>query len=279
MTDVALVDPAQELARADRMARTAELFERAGRAPQNERDRLLEEIILLNRCVADSIARRYGERGISADDLRQTAYEGLVKAVQRFDPTRQRDLLTFAVPTIRGELRRYFRDHGWVVRPPRGIQELQQRIRATTDRLSHELGRDPDAGEVAEALGVSVAEYHRALATDGCFQPASLDQPFTEDGATIGDRLTDQTDQQAAADARVMLADALQELNEREKTLIYLRFFEEQTQAEIGAQLGVTQMHVSRLLSAVNQKLRARIENGAAACPLRRRGGRIGAAA
>ncbi|MFS3129816.1 sigma-70 family RNA polymerase sigma factor [Nocardioides sp. Bht2] len=260
------------------MARTAELFDKASCASAEERTRLLDEVILLNRCVAESIAHRYSERGISADDLRQTAYEGLVKAVHRFDPARQKDLLTFAVPTIRGELRRYFRDHGWVVRPPRGIQELQQRIRATTDQLTHDLGRDPDTDEVAAALDVSVAEYHSALATEGCFQPASLDQPFT-DGGAIGDRIASDVDEQSAAEARVLLANALRQLNEREKRLIYLRFFEEQTQAEIGRQLGVTQMHVSRLLTAVNQKLRQRIENSPTACPLRIRGAGLGAAA
>lgn len=279
MTEITRFNPAHELTRTDRMARTAELFERASCASTQERAELLDEIILLNRCVAESIAHRYSERGISADDLRQTAYEGLVKAVHRFDPARQKDLLTFAVPTIRGELRRYFRDHGWVVRPPRGIQELQQRIRVTTDRLTHELGRDPDAAEVAEALDVSVAEYDSALATEGCFQPASLDQPLTDDGGAIGDRIASDVDEQSAAEARVLLANALRQLNEREKRLIYLRFFEEQTQAEIGRQLGVTQMHVSRLLTAVNQKLRQRIESSPTACPLRVRGAGLGAAA
>ncbi|WP_343996152.1 sigma-70 family RNA polymerase sigma factor [Nocardioides dubius] len=241
------------------MTRTAELFEQAAQVTEDERAALLEEIILLNRCVAESIAYRYNDRGIAADDLRQTAYEGLVKAVHRFDPAQQKDLLTFAVPTIRGEIRRYFRDHGWMVRPPRGVQELQQRIRTTTDQLSHDLGREPSPTEVAEALEISVDDYQDALATDGCFQPASLDQPIGEDGAPVGERIADEDTEQSAAEARVLLSSALRELTEREKKLVYLRFFEGQTQAEIGAQLGVTQMQVSRLLSAINRKLREQI--------------------
>ncbi|CAM3157270.1 sigma-70 family RNA polymerase sigma factor [Nocardioides dubius] len=248
-----------ELSRVERMTRTAELFEQAAQVTEDERAALLEEIILLNRCVAESIAYRYNDRGIAADDLRQTAYEGLVKAVHRFDPAQQKDLLTFAVPTIRGEIRRYFRDHGWMVRPPRGVQELQQRIRTTTDQLSHDLGREPSPTEVAEALEISVDDYQDALATDGCFQPASLDQPIGEDGAPVGERIADEDTEQSAAEARVLLSSALRELTEREKKLVYLRFFEGQTQAEIGAQLGVTQMQVSRLLSAINRKLREQI--------------------
>lgn len=277
MAEIARNNSANELTRVERMARTAQLFERASGATADERAALLEEIILINRCVAESIAHRYNERGIASDDLRQTAYEGLVKAVHRFDPSHQKDLLTFAVPTIRGELRRYFRDHGWMVRPPRGVQELQQRIRSTADRLTHDLGRDPSPVEVADALEVSVEEYHDALATDGCFQPASLDQPIGEDGAPIGERIAGEDTEQSAAEARVLLSSALRELTPREKQLVYLRFFEGQTQAEIGAQLGVTQMQVSRLLSAVNRKLRERIEGRPARVPARSAG--IGIAA
>ncbi|RYP79555.1 sigma-70 family RNA polymerase sigma factor, partial [Nocardioides guangzhouensis] len=109
-----------------------------------ERQRLLDEVVLLNADVAESVASRYRGRGIPTDDLRQVAYEGLVKAVHRFDPARRHDFLSFAVPTIRGEVQRYFRDQGWTVRPPRRIQDLQWRLHRAIEELSQDLGREPN---------------------------------------------------------------------------------------------------------------------------------------
>ena len=132
---------------------------------------------------------RYRGRGVATEDLFQVAYEGLTKAVQRFDAERRKDLLTFAVPTIRGELQRYFRDLGWTVRPPRRIQELQGRANQTFARLSQDLGREPTPDEVAAELGITPQEYRDSEAALGCFTPTSLDQPAGESTATVGDPL------------------------------------------------------------------------------------------
>jgi RNA polymerase sigma-B factor len=245
------------LPREQRMTLTAELLGRLPRASDEQRDEILEEVILLNRCVAESIAVRYAGRGIASDDLRQVAYEGLVKAVQRFDPESGKDLLTFAVPTIRGELRRHFRDHGWSVRPPRRIQELQQRINRADEDLRQRLGREPTTDEVAEDLGIEVAEYDRAMEAYGCFSPTSLDQPTGIDGGrSLGETLVEEAPETSASEARLTLAPVVRELPARDRRILYLRFFEDRTQSEIGDELGVTQMQVSRLLSGIFDKLR-----------------------
>lgn len=249
--------------RDSRISRTAELFARLDGAAPHVREEILDEIILINRPVAESIAARYIGRGIAPEDLRQTALEGLVKAVHRFDPTRDRDLLSFAVPTIRGEVRRYFRDHGWSVRPPRRIQELQQRISRASEALGHELGREPAANEMAAELGVERSEFESAIEAYGCFQPTSLDQPQSrEDGRTAGDFLPADQNEEAAAEARLTLEPVLRQLPERDRRILYLRFYEDRTQKEIGNDLGVTQMQISRLLTGIYSRLRDGIEHG-----------------
>lgn len=246
-----------------RICRTVELFEQLDDLGSKTRDEVLNEIILINRPVAESIASRYFGRGIPPEDLRQTAYEGLVKAVHRFDRAKERDLLSFAVPTIRGEIRRYFRDHGWSVRPPRRIQELQQRIGRVNEILGQELGREPGVDEIVSGLGVERADFEAAVEAYGCFQPRSLDQPQgEEDGWTASDQLpADQTDQ-AAAEARLILAPVVRALPARDRRILYLRFFEDRTQEEIGREIGVTQMQVSRLLAGILGRLREGIDDG-----------------
>ena len=252
-------DPDCGLTRSERGEQTAVLLRAAHRTDDaEEAEALRERVVLINRGVADAVANRYRNRGVPLDDLRQVAYEGLTKAVRRFDPTLRNDLLTFAVPTIRGELQRYFRDQGWTVRPPRRIQETQGRLNAVADRLSHDLGREPDDDEVAAALQISPAEYRESVAAFGCFQPTSLDQPAGADSTTaIVDLLADEDEHDAeAAEARVALAPVVRRLPERDQRILYLRFFEDLTQEEIGRDLGVTQMQVSRLLSRILGTLR-----------------------
>jgi RNA polymerase sigma-B factor len=230
------------------------------------RQRLLDEVILLNRGVADAVASRYRRRGVPIEDLQQAAYEGLVKAVNRWDSSHGRPLLTYAVPTIRGELQRHFRDHGWTVRPPRRVQELQWQVTACISELTQDLGRDPTDAEVRAQLGITEEEYADAMTAFGCFQPTSLDQPVGgEAAATLGDLIADQAaddggvDHLAAADARATLGPVVRSLPSRDRRIIYLRFFEEQTQEQIGEELGVTQMQVSRLLSRILRDLRGAI--------------------
>ncbi len=246
------------VSRAERSRRTAELFDlvRAETDP-DRRTRLLDEVILLNRGVAEAVASRYQGRGLSQDDLVQVAYEGLTKAVQRFDPETRNDLLTFAVPTIRGELLRHFRDRSWSVRPPRRVQELRWKVSQQAADLEQELGHPPSAVELQAALGISEDEYAEAVQAAGAFQATSLDQPATADSQTsLGDLIPGDDVDSAATEARVILSPVVRRLPERDRRLLQLRFFEDMTQAEIGRDLGVTQMQVSRHLHRILDGLR-----------------------
>ncbi|HYF73520.1 MAG TPA: sigma-70 family RNA polymerase sigma factor, partial [Nocardioides sp.] len=162
------------LTRQERSDQTAALLRaaHATTAGPDERDELLGRVVVINRGVAEAVAARFRNRGVAQDDLVQVAYEGLTKAVRRFDPELRNDLLTYAVPTIRGELQRYFRDQGWTVRPPRRIQELQWRVGQVRERLTQGLGREPGGDEIAGELGISVEDYRDAAAAFGCFQPS-----------------------------------------------------------------------------------------------------------
>ncbi|GAA2135269.1 SigB/SigF/SigG family RNA polymerase sigma factor [Nocardioides koreensis] len=248
-------------ARASRRAETARLLDEASRtdSPQ-ERTALHDEVIRINMQVAGEIARRYHNRGIPGDDLDQVANLGLVKAVHGFDPSHGADFLSFAVPTIRGEIRRYFRDFGWTIRPPRSVQELQTKITAAEGELYQSLGRSPRPSEVAAHLGVDLELVLDSLAANGCFAPVSLDTPLAEGESGPGDRLGGVDPGFASAEARVALKSVMSGLTPRERRILEMRFFGGCTQAEIGAEVGVTQMQVSRLLSRLLTRLRKRME-------------------
>ena len=163
------------LSESRRRLETARLLSRA-RASQGERRRRYEdEVIRLNMRVAGEVARRYHGRGIASEDVDQVAYLGLVKAVRGFDPTRGDDFLSYAVPTLRGEIQRYFRDAGWAVRPPRSVQEVQAKVTRAEAELSQRLGRTPRSSEIAVHLDVPLTLVLDAQAASGCFFPASLD--------------------------------------------------------------------------------------------------------
>ncbi len=251
------------VSRAERSERTAALLDRAAGCPPDERHALLEEVILLNRGVAEAVASRYQGRGLARDDLVQVAYEGLTKAVRRFDPATRNDLLTFAVPTIRGELLRHFRDHSWSVRPPRRVQELQWRVNQKIEELEQRLGHQPSDAEIKSAMGLSDEDYREAMEAFGCFQPTSLEQPASPgSSATLGDFIPEEDTESAASEARVVLSPVVRRLSERDRRILQLRFVEDLTQAEIGADLGVTQMQVSRLLSRILEDLRDELTGG-----------------
>lgn len=248
------------LTRRERSERTAELLERSRGADEETRRAILEEVVLINRGVAEAVASRYRNRGIAQDDLVQVAYEGLTKAVMRFDPELRNDLLTYAVPTIRGELQRYFRDQGWTVRPPRRVQELQWRVNHAIEELGQELGREPTDAEVMAHLEIDADDYREAVEAFGCFQPTSLDLPVGQESpTTLGALIPDDGHERDAADARVALAPVVRRLSERDRRILYLRFFEDRTQEEIGDDLGVTQMQVSRLLARILKNLRTEV--------------------
>lgn len=249
------------LTRAERAQQTSILLRRAHETTDEDKAaELRSQVVLINRGVAESVAMRYRGRGVPTEDLYQVAYEGLTKAVQRFDPELRKDLLTFAVPTIRGELQRYFRDLGWTIRPPRRIQELQGRSNHAFARLSQDLGREPTPAEVAEELGITPQEYRDSESALGCFTPTSLDQPAGQSITTVGDLIAEDVDSHDASEALVMLAPVVRELSPRDRRILYLRFFEDRTQSEIGDDLGVTQMQVSRLLSRILGELRTELE-------------------
>ncbi|MCL2543013.1 MAG: sigma-70 family RNA polymerase sigma factor [Nocardioidaceae bacterium] len=222
-----------------------------------EREEALHDAVVLNMEVARSLAAPYGGRGISGEDLEQVAYAALVRAARDFDPDQADEFLSYAVPTVRGEVKKYFRDCGWTVRPPRRIQELQATASAARARLEQATGREPDLAQIAEEIGEDLAAVEEAMGAEGCFTPTSLDRPLAEDSsAVLGELLPDPDNGFEAADARLMLAPALQHLGTRDRTIVKLRFYDGLTQKEIGDRIGVTQMQVSRLISRILRQLR-----------------------
>ena len=233
-----------------------------------ERTRLLDDIVVANLGVAKTIASRYRSRGIPLEDLEQIASAALVRAVHRFDVTLASDFLAFAVPSIRGEVRRYFRDNGWMVRPPRRVQELQSLVLEARDRLRAEDGTACSTRAIADELDVPETDVAEALRAEGCFSPTSLDSPRGEDrSASIGDAIADPRggEELAAAEARVVLHPLVRQLSKRDRALVHMRFFDERTQQEIGEELGVTQTQVSRMLTRVLADLRGALATTSAA--------------
>jgi RNA polymerase sigma-B factor len=224
-------------------------------APPAERQRLIDEVIVGNVDLARSVARRYSKRGVPIEDLEQVACVALVRAANRFDPTKADDFRTYAVPSIRGEVTRYFRDQAWMVRPVRRVQEVQALIQRETTRTD---GRPPNPVEVAERLGLDAEDVREAMGAQGCFHAKSLDAPLPDGEQTFGDMLADDFSEHEAAEARVMLRALVKDLPSRDRLILYLRFFEGRTQSEIGEEIGVTQMQVSRLLTRILTQMRER---------------------
>ncbi len=213
---------------------------------------------MLHLDLAHSEAARYRSRGIPLDDLRQVAALALTKAAHGYDVESGHEFLAYAVPTIRGELRKHFRDYGWMIRPPRRVQELQARINVADAELSARLGRSPRPREIAEHLDEHLDAVTEALASDGCFLPTSLDQPTGVEGSSsIGDLLTDPDGDREASEARLLLAPLIRHLGIRDRRILLMRFFEGLTQREIAERIGVTQMQVSRLLTRILAQLRS----------------------
>jgi RNA polymerase sigma-B factor len=239
---------------------TNRLFAERANADGSGRAAIEDEIIRLNMQVAVDASRRFRSRGIATEDLEQVAYVGLVKAVKGFDPERGHDFLSFAIPTIRGEVRRHFRDLGWSVRPPRSIQETQSKIIACEPELYQILGRAPRPSEIAAHLEIDLELVVDALGATGCFTPTSLDAPTGEDEDALGPKLGVTDPGFDLAEARVALQPLLARLSKRERTIVEMRFFRGCTQAEIGKEIGVTQMQVSRLLSRLLARLRQELD-------------------
>lgn len=246
---------------ADREARTDELFARAAELTDvAEQQACLDEIIMLNAPVAEALAGRYSRRGADPEDLVQVAYLGLVKAVQGYKIGEGPGFLAYAVPTISGEIKRYFRDHGWMVRPPRRLQELRSAAANAAADLEQEWGRPPTQAEVAKDLGVPETEIAEAEKSRAGFSALSLDAPVQNDGVTaLGDMLVDESDAFGHIDDVEMLRPALARLDPRERHILLLRFVRGYTQEQIGAEIGVSQMQVSRLLTKILKSLREQL--------------------
>ncbi len=244
--------------RRDRTARA--LTAAAETSSERRRQELLDYVVRINMGVARTVAGRYFHRGVDEDDLVQVAYMALTRAARDFDPSRHQDFLSYAVPTIRGELKKHFRDQGWMVRPPRRVQEAQARITRAEGALSQELGRPVRPSELAEHLDMTVEDVIEALAADGCFAPSSLDRPVAANGdagaVALGDFLGEADPATPAAEARVVLGPVVRRLKPRDRRIVYLRFFEQRSQQEIADEIGVTQMQVSRLLARILRDLR-----------------------
>jgi RNA polymerase sigma-B factor len=256
-------DPKQ---RRDRATRSL-LDQRANSTNEEERQSLLEQAIELNLGIAHSIASRFRGRGVESDDLDQVAYLGLLKAARSYRPDTETPFLAYAVPTIRGEVKRYFRDCSWTVRIPRRLQELQGSIAAARPQLVQDLQRDPSLEEIAAAIGVQVSDVEAAIAADGCFSVLSLDRPMDgESTASLADTIADEDDSAIErTEAVAILEPVLNDLAPRERKILELRFVEGHTQADIGAEIGVSQMQVSRLLRGILDRLRDQIEPPTAA--------------
>jgi RNA polymerase sigma-B factor len=254
-------DPHEPATPANRSARSHLLLLRAAATSDpDERKRLQDEVVELHMGLARSIASRYRGRGIADDDLTQAAAMALLKAARGFDATLGVEFLTYAVVTMKGEVKRQFRDYGWMVRPPRPIQKLQADVSRAQGDLTHELGRSPRIKEVAAHLGVPAEDVVEALSADGCYSPTSLDLPVGADGSgVLGELLPDDGSEMLDAEARVMLAPAVRSLPRREREILYLRFFRQQTQTQIAAEVGITQMQVSRILARVLVQLRGHL--------------------
>jgi RNA polymerase sigma-B factor len=208
--------------------------------------------------LARHLAFRYHGRGELLDDLTQTAMVGLIKAVDRFDPARGTDFTGFAIPTIVGEIRRHFRDRTWDVRVPRRLQELRIAISDANTALAHSLGRSPTVADVAAHLGLTEEEVLEGLEGARAYKSASLSAPVGGDpsGATLGDSMGEADHGFEVADLRLTLGPALDALTARERRIVMLRFYGNQTQTQIADRVGVSQMHVSRLLAKALTKLR-----------------------
>ena len=217
-----------------------------------------ERLVLLALPLADSVAMRYRGRGIETDDLIQVARTALVKAVHRYRPGAGPGFAAYAAPTVTGEVKRWFRDQGWSVRPPRRLQELRAQLVTREEQLRHELSRTPCDRELAEVLGVSPDDVAEARACSAGYHAMSLDAP-TPAGTSLADHLLVTPCSATSHAVRDALRRAIDELTDRERLVLELRFVEERTQSQIGEQIGVSQMQVSRILRSVIARLRAHV--------------------
>ena len=226
-----------------------------------ERDRLRALVVEDHMPYARRIAHRYSTRGSSTEDFEQVAYLGLVKAVDNFDPDHGTGFLGYATPMIVGEIKRYFRDATWCVHVPRHMQELTGAMHKAVDALTVDLGRPPTVKELAASMGISTEELVETLDASEAYSTASLDRPIAhdgdEDGACLGEMIGGEDPGFEQAVDHEVLRGLVDELGERDRRILLMRFFRGMTQTEIGERLGISQMQVSRLIAKILARLRA----------------------
>lgn len=246
-------------------AHLAPLFEELVRLPDGDpvRAAIRGKLVTGHLPVVQHIARRFAGRGEPVDDLEQAGTIGLLGAVDRFDPSRGVDFLSFAVPTITGEIRRHFRDRTWSMRVPRRLKDLQTAINAAIGPLSQELGRAPRPSEIAERLEIGTDEVVEGLEAHQAYRSTSLDELVAGGDTTLTDTLGEADSELEKVEYRQTLAPLLDELPARERTILMLRFFGNQTQTQIAERVGISQMHVSRLLAQTMERLRRRMSEDA----------------
>jgi RNA polymerase sigma-B factor len=246
--------PARDERSADR-ERSDELFTRLPSDPSAR-----DELVKLFYPLAEYLGRRFAGRGEQLEDLVQVASIGLLKAIDRFDPGREVQFSTYATATIVGELKRHFRDKGWALRVPRRLQEIGLRISKVTAELWQQLGRTPTVKEIAARAGISEDDVLEAMDAVQHYSTTSLDAPLGDDGATPAQALGADDGSLELLEGWASIAPLVGELAARERRVLYLRFFADMTQTEIAEELGISQMHVSRLLSQTLARLRSAAE-------------------
>ncbi|MCL8024809.1 RNA polymerase sigma factor SigF [Nocardioides sp. BSK12Z-3] len=234
-------------------------------ASEAERETARDALVQLHLPLVDHCARRFRNRGEPFEDLVQVGTIGLIKSVDRFDTDRGVEFSTYATPTIIGEIKRYFRDKGWAIRVPRRLQELRMQIGSATAELTQDLGRSPTASELAGHIGCSVEEIVEGIESSHAYSTLSLDAgDDSEDGAaTMLDAIGEEDVNIAQVEVRESLKPLLDQLEPREKKILLLRFFRNMTQSQIAEEIGVSQMHVSRLLNRTLTHLRASLAEDA----------------
>jgi RNA polymerase sigma-B factor len=240
--------------------RARELFERLATLPEGgeERQRIRGELVELHLPLVEYLARRFRNRGEWLDDLTQVATIGLIKSIDRFDLSRGVEFSTYATPTIVGEIKRHFRDKGWAVRVPRRLQELKLALTKAISDLAQRLGRAPTVAELAAHLQMSEEEVLEGLESANAYSTVSLDAPDSgdEDAPAVAESLGMLDDALEGVEYRESLKPLLERLPPREKKILMLRFFGNMTQSQIATELGISQMHVSRLLARTLTQLR-----------------------
>jgi RNA polymerase sigma-B factor len=262
--DAAQSVPSVPTARHDSQDRSGAraLFVQLRALPQGspEYAELRNQLVRMHLPLVEHLARRFRNRGEPLDDLTQVATIGLIKSVDRFDPDRGVEFSTYATPTVVGEIKRHFRDKGWAVRVPRRLQELRLSLTTATAELSQLHGRSPTVHELAEKLSISEEEVLEGLESANAYSTLSLDVPDTDDESpAVADTLGAEDEALEGVEYRESLKPLLEDLPPREKRILLLRFFGNMTQSQIAQEVGISQMHVSRLLARTLAQLREKL--------------------